>query len=81
MCYADLWVVCLCKIKQTEKVMVCEILFMLHSVINSLTDVESGVQNSFACLSNKLSVALAEVTYWGHFMCLFILPWKLDWQR
>lgn len=43
--------------------MVCEILFMLHSVINSLTDVESGVQNSFACLSNKLSVALAEVTY------------------
>lgn len=52
----------LCKTKQTAKVMVYEILFVLHSGINSLTDVETGEQKSSVCLFNKISVALAEVT-------------------
>lgn len=67
----------LCKAKQTAKVMVYEMLFMLHSVINSLTDVESGEQKSFVYLTNYLwhLLKLLRPFY------VFLLPQKLDWQR
>lgn len=40
-----------CKIKQAAEVMVYEMLLILYSVVNSLTDAEGREQKLFLCLS------------------------------